>query len=316
VSDITRAAALFISRVCARSVSGLEDHPGVPIAPLVSLDRVRPEREAPRRNLSMRIITLLTDFGLQDGYVAAMKGVIAGIAPDAELVDVTHLVPPQDVASGRFQLLTVTPYFPPGTVHLAVVDPGVGTSRRAIAVRSSSGSLLVGPDNGLLLGALEADPAMAAVELSERGFWRTPAPSATFHGRDVFAPVAAHLARGVALEQLGSAIAPGSLVKLELAPWRSIAGGAEGAIQAVDGFGNLISNVPGDILPEHGRWSASIAGHTLTGGRTYGDVRPGEALALVGSHGFVEIAVRQGDARKALEVATGIAVALRWPRLA
>jgi len=260
----------------------------------------------------MRIITLLTDFGLEDGYVAAMKGVIAGIAPDAELVDVTHLVPRQDVASGRFRLLTVTPYFPPGTVHLAVVDPGVGTSRRAIAVRSSSGSLLVGPDNGLLLGALEADPAVAAVELSERRFWRTPTPSATFHGRDVFAPVAAHLARGVALGELGPAIASGSLVKLELAPWRSVSGGAEGAIQAVDAFGNLISNVPGHVLPDHGRWSASIAGRTVTGGRTYGDVRSGEALALVGSHGFVEIAVRQGDARKTLEAATGIAVALRW----
>jgi len=260
----------------------------------------------------MRIITLLTDFGLEDGYVAAVKGVIAGIAPDAELVDVTHLVPSQDVASGRFRLLTVTPYFPAGTVHLAVVDPGVGTSRRAIAVRSSSGSLLVGPDNGLLLGALEADPAIGAVELSERRFWRTPTPSATFHGRDVFGPVAAHLARGVPLEDLGPAIAPGSLVKLVLASWRSVGGGAEGAVQAVDGFGNLISNVPGDALPGHGRWSASIGGRTVTGGRTYGDVPPGEALALVGSHGYVEIAVRQGDARKTFQAAIGLAVTLRW----
>lgn len=262
----------------------------------------------------MRIITLLTDFGLEDGYVAAMKGVIAGIAPDAELVDVTHLVPPQDVASGRFRLLTVTPYFPPGTVHLAVVDPGVGTSRRAIAVRGSSGSLFIGPDNGLLLGALEVDPAVAAVELSERRFWRTPSPSATFHGRDIFAPVAAHLARGVPLEELGPAVAPGSLVRLQLAPWRQVAGGVEGAIQAVDGFGNLISNVPGDVLPGHGRWSASIAGRTVPAGRTYGDVRPGGALALVGSHGFVEIAVRQGDARKTFEAVTGMAVTLLWDR--
>ncbi len=262
----------------------------------------------------MRIITLLTDFGLADGYVAAMKGVIAGIAPDAALIDVTHLVPPQDVASGRFRLLTVAPYFPPGTVHLAVVDPGVGTSRRAVAVRSSSGSLLVGPDNGLLLGALEADPAVSAVELSEPRFWRTPTPSATFHGRDVFAPVAAHLATGVALGELGRAIAPGSLVKLDVASWRSVSGGAEGAIQAVDGFGNLISSIPGHVLPAHGRWSASIAGRTVTGERTYGDVRPGEVVALVGSHGFVEIAVRQGDARKTLEAATSTAVAIRWER--
>jgi len=262
----------------------------------------------------MRIITLLTDFGLEDGYVAAMKGVIAGIAPDADVVDVTHLIPPQDVASGRFRLLTVTPYFPPGTVHLAVVDPGVGTRRRAVAVRSSSGSLLVGPDNGLLLGALEADPAVAAVELSEPRFWRTPAPSATFHGRDVFAPVTAHLARGVALELLGPAVALDSLVSVELPPWRPVPGGAEGAVQAVDRFGNLISNVPGTVLSAVGAWTASIAGRTVTGRGTYGDVPPGEALALVGSHGFVEIAVRQGSARNALEASIGMAVAIRCER--
>jgi len=262
----------------------------------------------------MRIITLLTDFGLEDGYVAAMKGVIAGIAPDADVVDVTHLIPPQDVASGRFRLLTVTPYFPPGTVHLAVVDPGVGTRRRAVAVRSSSGSLLVGPDNGLLLGALEADPAVAAVELSEPRFWRTPAPSATFHGRDVFAPVAAHLARGVALELLGPAVALDSLASVELPPWRPVPGGAEGAVQAVDRFGNLISNVPGTVLSAVGAWTASIAGRTVTGRGTYGDVPPGEALALVGSHGFVEIAVRQGSARNALEASIGMAVAIRCER--
>jgi len=262
----------------------------------------------------MRIITLLTDFGLEDGYVAAMKGVIAGIAPDADVVDVTHLIPPQDVASGRFRLLTVTPYFPPGTVHLAVVDPGVGTRRRAVAVRSSSGSLLVGPDNGLLLGALEADPAVAAVELSEPRFWRTSAPSATFHGRDVFDPVAAHLARGVALELLGPAVALDSLVSDELPPWRPVPGGAEGAVQAVDRFGNLISNVPGTVLSAVGAWTASIAGRTVTGRGTYGDVPPGEALALVGSHGFVEIAVRQGSARNALEASIGMAVAIRCER--
>jgi S-adenosylmethionine hydrolase len=262
----------------------------------------------------MRIITLLTDFGLEDGYVAAMKGVIAGIAPDADVVDVTHLIPPQDVASGRFRLLTITPYFPPGTVHLAVVDPGVGTRRRAVAVRSTSGSLLVGPDNGLLLGALEADPAVAAVELSEPRFWRTPAPSATFHGRDVFAPVAAHLARGVALELLGPAVPPDSLVTVELPPWRPVPGGAEGAVQAMDRFGNLISNVPGTVLSGGGAWTASLAGRTVTGRGTYGDVPPGEALALVGSHGFVEIAVRQGSARNTLEASIGVAVAIRCER--
>jgi S-adenosylmethionine hydrolase len=253
----------------------------------------------------MRVITLLTDFGLEDGYVAAMKGVIASVAPEARLVDVTHLVPPQDVAFGRFRLLTAAPFFPPGTIHLAVVDPGVGTARRAVAIRSRSGSCFVGPDNGLLLGALDADPPVAAVELSDPGFWRTPTPSATFHGRDVFAPVAGHLARGVTLESLGSALRPEALVKLRLDPWKAVPDGAEGAIQAVDRFGNLISNVPGTALPEDGAWSASLAGRILDGHRTYGDVPPGELVALVGSHGFVEVAVHRGDARSALGARVG-----------
>src|SRR5262249_35003820 len=160
----------------------------------------------------------------EDGYVAAMKGVIAGIAPDAHLVDVTHVVPPQDVAFGRFRLLTVARFFPPGTVHLAVVDPGVGTARRALAVQSRSGSLFVGPDNGLLTGALDADGPVVAVELADRSHWRTPDPSPTFHGRDVFAPVAAHLARGAALISLGPIIPPDQLVTLYLSPAEVIPG--------------------------------------------------------------------------------------------
>ncbi|HZW89645.1 MAG TPA: SAM-dependent chlorinase/fluorinase, partial [Myxococcaceae bacterium] len=258
------------------------------------------------------VITLLTDFGLEDGYVAAMKGVIATIAPEARLVDVTHLVPPQDVASGRFRLLTIAPYFPPGTIHLAVVDPGVGTARRAVAIRAASGSYFVGPDNGLLLGALETDPPVTAVELSEPRFWRTSTPSATFHGRDVFAPVAAHLARGVDLEELGTRVLPEGLVRLELPRCRMLPGGAEGAVQAVDRFGNLVSNIPGSILAGHGAWSASIRARSAAGHRTYGEVSIGEPLALVGSHGFIEVAVNRGDARSALRAAVGDPVQIRW----
>jgi len=260
----------------------------------------------------MRVITLLTDFGLEDGYVAAMKGVVATIAPEARLVDVTHLIPPQDVASGRFRLLSVAPYFPPGTIHLAVVDPGVGTARRAVAIRAASGSCFVGPDNGLLLGALETDPPVAAVELSEPRFWRIATPSNTFHGRDVFAPVAAHLARGVDLGTLGSSIPPETLVRLPLAQWKTVPGGAEGTVQAVDRFGNLISNVPGSVLADHAGWSASISGRTVPGHRTYGDVPAGDPIALVGSHGFVEIAVHRGDARSALGAGVGDRVQVRW----
>jgi S-adenosyl-L-methionine hydrolase (adenosine-forming) len=260
----------------------------------------------------MPIITLLSDFGLEDGYVAAMKGVIAGVAPEARVVDITHLVPPQDVAFARFRLLTVAPYFPTGTVHLAVVDPGVGTARRAVAIRSRGGSCFVGPDNGILAGALEADPPVAAVELSEPRFWRTPTPSATFHGRDIFSPVAAHLARGVPLESLGSAIQPGQLVKLELAPFEVVPDGADGAVQAVDRFGNVITNLPGTLVSHHSEWRVSIAERTVAGHRTYADVRPHEALALVGSHGFVEVAVHRGDAQRVLGVRVGGRVRVRW----
>jgi S-adenosylmethionine hydrolase len=260
----------------------------------------------------MRVITLLTDFGLEDGYVAAMKGVIAGIAPEAHVVDVTHLVPPQDVAFARFRLLTVARFFPPGTIHVAVVDPGVGTARQAVAIRCRSGSCLVGPDNGLLSGALEADPPLAVVQLTEPRFWRTATPSATFHGRDVFAPVAAHLARGVPLEALGPAVPAEGLEMLELQPPTPVAGGVDGAVQATDRFGNLISNVPAALLPGDGSWRASIRGRTLAGHRTYADVPPGELLALVGSHGFVEVAVHRGDARRTLGTTVGERVEIRW----
>ncbi len=260
----------------------------------------------------MRVITLLTDFGLEDGYVAAIKGVIAGVAPDARVVDVTHLVPPQDVAFARFRLLTVAPFFPPGTIHLAVVDPGVGTARRALAIRCRSGSCLVGPDNGLLSGALDADPAHAVVELAEPRFWRTDNPSATFHGRDVFAPVAAHLARGVELEALGPLIPPDALVTLDIRHPTPGAGGVEGTVQATDRFGNLISNIPATLLPVGAEWRASIHGRTFPGRRTYADVPPGEPLALAGSHGFVEVAVHRGDARSTLGASLGDRLEIRW----
>ncbi|NJM57077.1 MAG: SAM-dependent chlorinase/fluorinase [Synechococcales cyanobacterium RU_4_20] len=148
------------------------------------------------------LVTLTTDFGLQDAYVGVMKGVIWGIAPQVKLVDLTHSIAPQDLWAARFQLANSVPYFPPGTVHVAVVDPGVGSQRRAIAIQCSQG-WLVGPDNGLFSGVLERYPAQKVVNLSDRSYWRERSPSFTFQGRDIFAPVAAHLAQGVALEALG-----------------------------------------------------------------------------------------------------------------
>jgi S-adenosylmethionine hydrolase len=141
------------------------------------------------------IITLLTDFGLQDPYGGVMKGAIATLAPTATVIDLTHQIPPQDVAAARFALMSAFPYFPSGTVHTVVVDPGVGTARRAIAIATEA-SYLVGPDNGVFSGVLTQTTVRAAVALTNPRYWRTPDPSQTFHGRDIFAPVAAHLALG------------------------------------------------------------------------------------------------------------------------
>ncbi|UFP94116.1 SAM hydrolase/SAM-dependent halogenase family protein [Gloeobacter morelensis] len=256
----------------------------------------------------MGLIALLSDFGLVDGYVAQMKGAIAAIAPQAQVIDITHLVPPQDIAAGRFCLMSTCPYFPVGTVHVAVVDPGVGGARRAVAVRCEE-AFFVAPDNGLLSGILAVTPAMAAVELTECRYWRTPSPSATFHGRDIFAPVGAHLSSGVPFEQLGCPIDAASLVVLDLPDCRATAEGYAGAIQAVDRFGNLITNFPGEVVVGR-QWRVVLGNWTIPGGHTYSDVPRGEMLALVGSHGFVEVAVAGGCARQVLAQTVGDPVIL------
>ena len=167
------------------------------------------------------VLTLLTDFGLSDCYVGVMKGVIAQVNASLNVIDLTHQIPPQNVALARFALMTAFPYFPVGTVHVAVVDPGVGGTRRAIALAvgedaAQPSGFLVGPDNGLFSGVLTTYPAIAAVELTEPQYWRSPTPSATFHGRDIFAPVGAYLANGVPLNEVGQSIAPETLVSLDV----------------------------------------------------------------------------------------------------
>ena len=237
----------------------------------------------------MRLLTLLSDFGLRDSYVGVMKGVIYGICPGATIVDLSHEVLPQDVMGGRFQLLMAEPYFPVGTVHVAVVDPGVGTSRRSIALMTER-SMFVGPDNGLLV--LDHGLIVSAVELDQPKFWRSPSTtanppsSATFQGRDIFAAVGAHLAQGVPLEAIGRRIDPASLVQVTL---------PENGIQAIDRFGNCITTVTGSGLGLG--WQVRIRGQVLRSVRTYGDAEIGEAIALVGSHGFVEVAVNGGTAQ-------------------
>jgi S-adenosylmethionine hydrolase len=252
----------------------------------------------------MPLVSLLTDFGVTDTYVGQMKAAILSVAPAATLVDLSHGVPAQDVRAGAFLLWTAVEVFPRGSLHLAIVDPGVGSSRRAVAARTRRGDLLVGPDNGLLLPALEQLGGVeAAVELNEPAYWG-PLRSRTFHGRDLFAPVVGHLAAGVPLERVGRL-----LEKLE-APFRfptpsEEAGLPIGEVLHVDTYGNLITNLPGAQLPA--RFQVRI-GLTVVEGAPhphYQAVPPGELLALVGSASLLEVCARDGSAASVLGVGRG-----------
>jgi S-adenosylmethionine hydrolase len=255
-----------------------------------------------------RIITLLTDFGLRDVYAGILKGVIIGIAPSVAIVDLTHEIPPQDVRAASFCLAMAYPFFPKGTIHLAVVDPGVGTQRRAVAVAMDD-SVLVGPDNGIFSGVFQKGGVQRAVALTRAEFWLTENPGCTFHGRDIFAPAAAYLASGVPLARLGEAVDPATLVRLDPAGWSEDGDGFSGCIQYVDTFGNLVTDIPGRLV-EGKQWKIQAAGQEIPGGKTYGGVSPGALLGLVGSHGFVEIAENGGSARISLAMKLGDPVRL------
>jgi S-adenosyl-L-methionine hydrolase (adenosine-forming) len=272
-----------------------------------------------------KIITLLSDFGLKDVYVGVMKGVIAQINPRLTVIDLTHEIPPQNLAAARFNLMNAYPYFPAGTVHVAVVDPGVGSHRRGIALQIDAG-FFVGPDNGLFSGVLHQTRVLAAVELTNPEYWRAPIPSTTFHGRDIFAPVGAHLASGVSLEQLGEGIDPKTLVQLAIPDRTATASGIAGYIQYIDHFGNLVTNIPGAEV-QGKTWSVVVrdsptkmlrdseavatlgasalrqsADRTIPSSQTYSSCPLGEVLALIGSHGWVEIAVNGGNAQQLLQM--------------
>lgn len=253
-----------------------------------------------------RIITLLSDFGLRDVYVGVMKGVIAQINPALTVVDLTHQIAPQNIAAARFSLMNAYPYFPAGTVHIAVVDPGVGSRRRGIAIQIDRG-FLVGPDNGLFSGVLNQTPAMAAVELTNPQYWRTPMPSTTFHGRDIFAAAGAHLASGVPLAQLGEVIEPTTLVQLAIPERTSTNVGIVGYIQYIDHFGNLITNIPAADV-EGKTWSVAVGDRLIQGSQTYSDREIGDIVTLIGSHGWVEIAVNGGSAQSQLQMDWGTLV--------
>jgi len=274
------------------------------------------------------LITITTDFGTRDGYVGTMKGVIAGIAPDVPCIDITQEIPPKDVRSAAYVLWTALPYFPPESIHVVVVDPGVGTARRPVAARTLWGTL-VGPDNGVFSYVWETAPPTRIVELSNPAY-RTIAVSSTFHGRDIFSPAAAHLARGVPLDEFGLEVTnPVRLPAPALTVTDSV---IAGEVIYIDHFGNVITSI-GRLVWDDAPWNGALlaldpafgdapagiinAGRVrvIAAGRdfgpvrrTYGEVAPGEPLALVGSEGLLELAVNRGHGAQALNLAVGAPV--------
>lgn len=253
-------------------------------------------------------IALLTDFGTSDGYVGVMKGVALGIARGVALIDVTHDIPPQDVPAGAWVLHTAWRYFPQDTVFLCVVDPGVGSERRPVALRCG-GSSFVGPDNGLFSYVLAAEPAVLAVELENPGY-QLPTPSATFHGRDIFAPAAAHLADGIPLDSLGPRIDPASLITFPLPGIQQRGDRLIAEVVHIDRFGNVITSCSDGVaravldLPQsrlllNGRGvtarSASFAGGPES-----------EPFLYLDSSGYLGVAVRNGSAQAMLAAVAGM----------
>ncbi len=297
-----------------------------------------------------RIITLLTDFGNQDAYVGIMKGVIAGINPRANVIDICHNIPPQDVFTGAYLLSTAYIYFPKGTIHVAVVDPGVGSRRDIVCVETREYFFLV-PDNGLLSFVVREERPKNIIRVTNDRYF-LPAPGNTFHGRDVFAPVAAHLSMGIKPQQLGTRI--NRIEQLDI-PWPegTKTGQLEGRIIHIDRFGNLVTNItraqieqyisdqarnrahgsgirnrkPGvrsqtpdksikahkkKMLLPYNTLETTLGKKKITGlSKTYMDVGPGEPLALFGSAGFLEVSVNQGSAREYFKVDRGDTLTMR-----
>ncbi len=257
-----------------------------------------------------RLITLLTDFGTQDTFVGVLKGVIKSLAPEVEIVDLTHHVPPQDIGAGAFLLKTAYRFFPPGTIHLAVVDPGVGGTRRPVAAHIGDFTYVC-PDNGLLSHVLSENTLHQAVTL-DNACYHLPQVSRTFHGRDIFAPAAAHLADGVSLDSLGT---PADT--LETFPVSQPLVFGDTVICHViysDVFGNVFLDLTEDRANAWGvsRFAIPVSGQVIPGPfNSYSDVPEGTPLALFGSSGHLEIAARNGNAREQLGLTIGDTVTVR-----
>jgi hypothetical protein len=256
------------------------------------------------------LITLTTDFAPKDPFVGIMKGVICGIHPAARVVDLSHGLPPQDVMAAALILKHSAPYFPRASIHVAVVDPGVGSARRPILI-ASGGNYFVGPDNGVLSLAVGPDPPARIFHLSNPTYHLRPT-SATFHGRDIFAPVAAHLALGISPEAFGE-----SLDRFVRIPWPRVAAselGIEGEILYIDGFGNLFTNIrEPELIALPKKNLVVCVGELVIRGiaRSYSEREPGDYVALINSWGLLEIAMNQGSAQQGCRAKRGDKVKIR-----
>ena len=264
----------------------------------------------------MPVISITTDFGQKDGFVGTMKGVIWRICPEAQIADITHDVPPQDIMSGAIALWRAAPFFPPGSVHLAVVDPGVGTQRRPMAAQIGE-QYVVGPDNGLftpmIATAEKTRQPLRFIHLNNPAYW-LPEVSRTFHGRDIFAPVAAHLARGIPLDQLGTQF--DEPVRLELPQAERTPEGWMAHVTVIDGFGNLTTDLPATALGDRRDVVIRLRGRQVDGiVESYGYCQSGDLIALVDSEGYLEVAVVNGNAASLLDAKMGDDVHVILPRL-
>lgn len=252
------------------------------------------------------LITLTTDFGTSDPYAAIVKGVILGIHPDARIVDLTHQIPPHDITAAAWTIKDSIPFFPEGTVHMAVVDPGVGSKRRGIAL-SCSGHLFVGPDNGIFSAFLPAD---IAITLNRTEYF-LPRVSETFHARDVFAPVAARLASGMPITELGDPVT--NPVTLSLPEPIKDGNTIKGQVVQIDRFGNLITNIPRAMLDSNSI-KLKIKGNEIDGiFKTYSDIPSQQCAVIVGSTARLEIAMKNGSAKNTLNANTNDRVTITIP---
>ena len=249
------------------------------------------------------MITLTSDFGLKDPYVAEMKGVILTINPQATIIDVTHSVEKFNVRMGAFMLASAAPYFPEGTIHLAVIDPDVGMERRAILIQTTRG-FFVGPDNGILMLAAQNQGIEHLYEISNAKFMLLKV-SSTFHGRDVFAPGAAHLDKGIKPSEFGPEITEVATPKFVSVERRNSS--LIGEVWHIDDFGNIITNISQKDLPQNRVIKVILPSvlQNISFGKTYAQAKPHEPLALIGSHGFLEIALNQGNAAEKFHAKVG-----------